>query len=327
QVAKLKEALPLLREYVKRWPGDPDQEKLIKGIEARDAFAQGMRALDVNQLQTAEVWFARAEQLDPALKSSIDSKLQGVKGRNDYRAKVDAGDQALAAGDFVLAVNLWGVAINMTTDTAEKDRLQEKIRTTRLRQSLGKASDAMTATKWDEAEAAFNSARRFLKPGDDAAGAAIDARIEEIRVHKTFEKMLKDGDDLMARSKYTEARKQYQSLLEYAKDLKNAGNPAPIAPPRNPRAPVVIAPATPQLPKVPVSLITEIETVATARIKDCDYARYVYDARVDMEQKKWETAKLFAEMARRAKDTPEVKAILQEIENATAPPKPAGTGT
>lgn len=344
-----------MTDFLRKWPNDPKAEEYRTKIaqnEGSRAFASGLQALQNNQVPVAQMWFARAIQKDPSLKRQVDAELAKIKDRDDYSAKLASAEQALAVGEIDLAVTAFREAMELSKSAikdprdqqAAADRINEKIREARLSQALSQAAEAFggddlaKADKIDalaRAQDAFTRARRHVKPGDDSTLASIDTKVEEIQVRRQYKQQLKAADDLLAASKFMEARKNYQALLAWAGDLKRALEAAPVstpapAPPWNPRrgprpptptpAP---APSFSTLPKVPSSLINTIETTAQARLKDVDYARFLYDARIDVDQKKWQTAKQFADMARNVKDTTEVRLLIEQIDDAL---KRAGGG-
>ena len=189
--------------------------------------------------------------------------------------------------------------MRLETDPAERDKINEKIRQLRLPAAMGKANEAMAAGVWDEARAAYENARKFVRPDDTVTLETIKSKVDEIDVQKQYHKMLLDGDKAFRDANYDLAKTLFKALKKYAQDLQSVldgGAPAAAPAPRKGKgpAPDVVAPP---VQKVAKKLIDEIRTTADARLKEVDFATYMLSARSDLDRGQLDSAEAWVNQA------------------------------
>ncbi len=169
-----------------------------------DAMRDGMAALRREEYELAKSAFERARDLrdDEEVRKLLAGIEERMRQKDSAATVIARGHALLRKQDFDGAREAFAEALEMTDgESVEAAEGLRAVARSRLRAAVAGAQELGREKRWEEAERAFEAARRLEGGAEDEAVAAglVEAR------QGRFRQQVGQGRDLLARKKYDEA--------------------------------------------------------------------------------------------------------------------------
>ncbi len=184
EAEKAKNFLVAATAYEKASKIKPDEaEPLLAKIRdlRHDHHLQlARRHLAANKMRDAEKELQKAKSYKES--SEVETELKKILQKRTYRSLLGQGNRLFRQKKYEAALEKYEAARKLSADA----ELRGKITDCKYHIELNKAEAHRVKAEWNEAEAAYNKARR-IKP---SASAEVDARLELLRQDRTYAEQL-----------------------------------------------------------------------------------------------------------------------------------------
>jgi len=199
----------------------PEISDRIARLESDLLFNQGKAALDAGNTREAERLLTAALGKNPD-NGAARQALATIESAGRKQSFVSAGDDAVAAGDYELAIKQYKNALQFGPDAV----INAKIDKSRVRLYHQQGLAAMRAGELDKARALLDRAHRL-----DPADVAVAAAITELNTEARYTQLLNDGLKALDRSEFRDALRYLRDAQEVrdTNQVKRAINDAEYA--------------------------------------------------------------------------------------------------
>lgn len=199
----------------------PEISDRIARLESDLLFTQGKTALDAGNTREAERLLTASLGKNPD-NGAARKLLATIESAGRKAAFISAGDDAVAAGDYELAIKQYKNALALGPDPI----INTKIDKSRVRLYHQQGLAAMRAGELDKARALLDRAQR-LDPSD----AAVSSAITDLNTEARYTQLLNDGLKALDRSEFRDALRDLREAQDVrdTNEVKRAINDAEYA--------------------------------------------------------------------------------------------------
>ncbi len=179
----------------------------INVLESRRLTAEGKAALDAGNVEVAGVRLNAALERNPDNAEAL-RYLALIASVTERTKLVQAGDAAVAAGDYVKAIEQYEAAVAVEPS----EPINAKLRDARLKRDLKQADDAIASGDLTAAAEALALARTR-----EPDNADVQKKLDELDTRVQYTKLLADAAEARTRSDFGKAKRilaEAQKLLD-----------------------------------------------------------------------------------------------------------------
>ncbi|HEX7010332.1 MAG TPA: tetratricopeptide repeat protein, partial [Phycisphaeraceae bacterium] len=199
---RLEEAAAAYAEALQARPDDAVAQKLAE-LQSRMALEQGLRELAAGNLPAAEAALIRS--LGYQDNARAREALSQIQSTNRASVFLQAGDQAMAQGDYETAVKQYDNALALSDDPPLRAKRDEAM----FRWQMTRSFEALRTGHVEQAKEALDQLAS-MRPQDPTLTAAM----AELAAYQEYWGHIQAGDEARARSDFGEATRQYRMALE-----------------------------------------------------------------------------------------------------------------
>lgn len=197
------EAIERYRE-VREMRDTPEVADRLARLETSQLLEEGRAALEAGNTQDAERLLTAALGKNPD-NDAARQALKNIESTGQKVAFVRAGDDAMASGDYELAIRQFQNALQFGPD----DQVSEKIEQARVRLNHQQGLAALDDGQFERARERLERARQ-LDPDD----ARVNQALADLTTKAAYVRHIEQGDQALAHADFRQALREYREAMD-----------------------------------------------------------------------------------------------------------------